>query len=413
MIELQLQGKFRWWILLAIAVSSMCSGMIVMSFAPLIGDVAKGLDVDLGTASFGLIGVTMFVSAVGISLLGFWVDRVGIFPPLLAGQVVILLSNAAIPFVGSNLEPMVLIRVLQGLGSAALTASISPAIALWFPREEMGRAMGLQAIGMAVGIMAGLNAGPMLSEALGGWQLGIGSLSVVPLIALMITVPIAIASRRNRPTSAGFESGADVVSTREFLRVPTFWFGLIALSLCYWVGLSFNSLSPGYLAVDPPIGAGYGPQGAGSLMLLFTIAGIAGPPLGGFLVDKLFDGRSRPLIVIGWTLGAVCYTAVLFAPVYGNRIVLAGVLLAAGLANPFVNVTLMSFAAKVFPPHVVGRVSGLWLSTSFLAGSAGVMVCSLALRSTGNYTLPIVIIGISSAIGIAIAPLLKQPALAR
>ncbi|HSV52382.1 MAG TPA: MFS transporter, partial [Burkholderiaceae bacterium] len=391
--EPQGRGHFRWWILLAIAASSMCSGMILMSFAPLIGDVAKSLNVDLGTASFGLIGITMFVSAAAIGLLGFWVDRVGIFPPLLIGQAVILLSNAAIPFAGDQLELLIAIRVLQGLGSAALTASISPAMALWFPRQEMGRAMGLQAIGMALGIMSGLNMGPVLSPALGGWQWGIGVLSVVPLIALLITVPIAIKSRSNRPVSTGFDRPAEVVSAREFMRMPVFWFGLVALCLCYWVGLSFNSLGPGYLAVDPPVGAGYGPQGAGGLMLLFTVAGIVGPPLGGYLIDKLFDGRSRPLIAIGWALGAVCYTAVLFAPIYGNSFVLGAVLLAAGLSNPFVNVTLMSYAAKVFPPHAVGRVSGIWLSLSFLAGSAGVMVCSLALRSTGTYTLPLLIIG--------------------
>jgi MFS family permease len=407
MIEFQPQRSFRWWILLAIAVSSACSGMVIMSFAPLIGDVARDLKVDLGTASLGLIGVTMFVSAVGIGLLGFWVDRVGIFPVIFTGQLLILLSNAAIWLAGDNFQMMVLIRVLQGIGSAALTVAISPALALWFPRQEMGRAMGLQSIGMAIGIMLGLNVAPALSHALGGWQPGIATLSFVPLLALMITVPIAIASVRNRPAAFGAESPGQGVPGWAFLRVPAFWVGLLALCLCYWVGLAFNSLSPGYLAVAPPTGAGYGPQGAGNLMFFFTLSGIVGPPLGGFIVDKLFDGRSRPLIVIGWTLGALCYTAILLTSVYGNHFVLTAVLIAAGLANPFLNVTLMSYAATAFPPHVVGRVCGLWLSLAFLAGSAGVMVCSLALRSTGNYTLPILIIGISSVIGLATAPFLK------
>lgn len=402
-------SSFRWWILLTIAVSSMCSGMVIMSFAPLIGDVAKDMKIDLGTASLGLIGVTMFVSAVGIGLLGFWVDRVGIFPALFLGQLLILLSNAAIPFVGSHFELMVLIRVLQGVGSAALTVVITPALALWFPRSEMGRAMGLQSVGMAVGIMLGLNVAPLLAQTFGGWQMGIGLLSVAPLLALLITLPIAIASVRNRSSAVSGMPTREIIPARIFLRVPAFWVGLVSLCLCYWVGLSFNSLSPGYLAVDAPAGAGYGPQGAGNLMLLFTLAGIAGPPLGGFLIDKLFDGQSRPLVVIGWILGALCYTAILLAPVSGNRLVLATVLMAAGLANPFLNVTLMSYAAKVFPPQVVGRVCGLWLSLSFLAGSAGVMVCSLALRATGSYTLPLLIIGISSLVGLATAPFLRQP----
>lgn len=411
MIESTSQESFRWWVLLAIAVSSMCSGVVVMSFAPLIGDVARTLGIDLGTASFSFIGVTMFVSAVGIGLLGFWVDRVGIFPVVLAGQLLILLSNVAIPVVGDHFNSLMMIRIVQGLGSAALTVAISPAVALWFPPQEMGRAIGLQSIGMALGIALGLNAGPVLSQTLGGWQIGIGLLSFVPLLALLITVPVAIASRRHRGTAQDGARYGEAVLPSEFLRVPAFWVGLLALGLCYWVGLAFNALSPGFLAVAPPVGAGYGSQGAGKLMLLFTVAGVVGPPLGGFLVDKLFRGRSSPLVAVGWILGAACYTAIVLPSVHGNHIVLGAVLLAAGLSNPFINVTLMSFAAKVFPPHAVGRVCGLWLSLSFLAGAGGVMACSLALRATGNYTLPILIIGISSVIGLATAPFLKQPPL--
>ncbi|NTF98049.1 MFS transporter [Rhizobium rhizogenes] len=409
MIESTSQDGFRWRVLLAIAVSSVCAGMVIMSFAPLIGDVAKDLNVDLGTASFSLIGITMFVSAIGIGLLGFWIDRIGIFRVIIAGQLLILLSNAAIPMIGSHLGPLVLIRILQGLGSAALTVAISPALALWFPREEMGRAMGLQSVGMALGIILGLNAGPLLSQMLGGWQLGVGLLSFVPLLALLITVPIAIASRSHSRAAAAEAHDQDTAHSSDFLRVPPFWVGLIALCLCYWVGLAFNGLSPGYLAVDPPTGAGYGSQGAGKLMLLFTLAGVAGPPLGGFLIDKLFEGRSSPLVAIGWVLGAVCYTAILFSPVHSNSVVLGAVLLGAGLANPFINVTLMSYAAKVFPPHIVGKVCGLWLSLSFLAGAGGVMACSITLSATGSYTSPILIIGIGSLIGLATVPFFKQP----
>lgn len=409
MIDSTSHGTFRWWVLLAIAASSLCSGIVIMSFAPLIGDVARDLKVDLGTASFSFIGITMFVSAAGIGLLGFWVDRAGIFPVIISGQLLILLSNAAIPWIGDQFGLLMAIRVLQGLGSAALTVAISPAVAQWFPPQEMGRAMGLQSIGMALGIALGLNAGPALSQALGGWHMGIALLSFAPLLALLMTVLIAVASRRHRPAANDRVQHEGPAPLSDFLSMPVFWVGLGALCLCYWVGLSFNGLAPGFLAVPPPVGAGYGSQGAGNLMLLFTFAGVIGPPLGGYLIDRLFDGRSSPLVAIGWILGAVFYTAILFPPVHGNRIFLGAVLLAAGLSNPFINVTLMSYSAKVFPPHVVGRVCGIWLSLSFLAGAGGVMACSLALRATGNYTLPILIIGITSVIGLASAPFLKRP----
>jgi MFS family permease len=143
-------------------------------------------------------------------------------------------------------------------------------------------------------------------------------------------------------------------------------------------------------------------------MLFFTLMGIAGAPLGGFLVDKVFNGRNRPVIVIGWVLSAVFYTAIMFPAVYSRPFALMTVLLLAGLANPFLNVTLMSFAAKVFSPLVVGRVCGLWMSVSFFAGSAGVMAGSLALRATGTYELSILIIGASSVLGLVVSLFLRQ-----
>lgn len=401
--------SFRWWVLLTIAVSSACSGMVIMSFAPLIGDIAKDFNVDLGTASFGLLGITTFVSAVSISLLGIAIDKVGIFSIIILSQLLILVSNAAIPFVGHNYDVLVFIRVIQGLGAAGLTVAITPALALWFPRHEMGRAMGFQSIGIPVGIMLGLNAAPVLSELVGGWRWGIGLLSLVPLLALITTVPVAAMSIRHRPTVSSAERREEAVPASAFLRMPAFWVGLVTLGLCGWVGIPFNSLSPGFLAVSPPVGAGYGPQGAGNLMLFFTLAGVVGPPLGGFLIDKAFGGRSRPLIMVGWILSAVFYTAILLPAVHDQRFVLMAVLLVAGLANPFINVTLMSYAAKSFSAHVVGRVCGLWLSLASLTASAGVLMCSLALSTTGSYTIPILIIGGSSVIGLLLAPFLKQP----
>jgi sugar phosphate permease len=220
---------------------------------------------------------------------------------------------------------------------------------------------------------------------------------------------VAIASRRIRKTIPSAELNRDLVPASEFLRTPTFWVGLVALCLCYWAGMAFNGLAPGFLAVDAPVGAGYGPQGAGSLMLVFALSGIVGPPVGGFVVDKLFNGRSKPLIAIGWILGAVCYTAILLPAVSSNRPLLEMVLLIAGLSNPFIDVTLMSFVAKIFPPRVVGRVAGLWLSCAMLTGSVSMMAGSLALRTTGTYTLSLLIIGAACVIGFAVASLLTQP----
>jgi sugar phosphate permease len=183
----------------------------------------------------------------------------------------------------------------------------------------------------------------------------------------------------------------------------------LTIALAMWTNMAFSDLTPGFLAVAPPVGAGYGAEMAGRFMSLASITGILGALLAGFLIDKVFRGKNRFVIMIGWSLSAVFFTAVIFPPIHNNRFVLSLVLLLTGLQNPFINVTVMSFAAKIFSPRIVGRVCGLWMSVSFFAGSAGVMVGALALHATGTYRLSIIILTMASLIGLAISPLLRQP----
>jgi len=176
-----------------------------------------------------------------------------------------------------------------------------------------------------------------------------------------------------------------------------------------WANIAFGDLSPGFLAVAPPIGAGYGPRTAGLLMSATSVTGIVGAPVAGFLVDKIFHAKSRPVIMIGWVMSAVFFTAILLPAVHANTPILVLVLLMAGLQNPFVNVALLSFAAKIFSPHIVGRVCGLWISVSFFAGAAGVIVGSTLLHTTGTYDASIIVLGIVSVIGLASSTFIRRP----
>src|ERR1700730_3615687 len=107
--------RFRWLVLLTILLSSVCAGMTVISFAPLVGVISKDLGIDLGTASFGFLGITTFVAAAGIVLSGFVIDRLAIYPTLIGSQLVFILSYASMPFFGHSYGNVFLIRVIQGL----------------------------------------------------------------------------------------------------------------------------------------------------------------------------------------------------------------------------------------------------------------------------------------------------------
>lgn len=399
---------YRWWVLLIVSVSPMCGMMISISFSPLVGNVANDLGIGLGMVSFGLLGIPTFATAVGIGVYGFIIDRVGVFPVIISSLIIILISSLLIPVFGDIYAALVAIRIVQGFTAAGLTAAITPAIALWFPRQEMGRAMGFPTIGACLGMMLGLTISPILASAAGSWQTGMALLSGVVLISLLITLPVAFRSKRIAVPGLGEDSRKESVPfPLELFRMRVFWAGLSIMALAMWSNLAFTDLCPGFLAVAPPVGAGYGPVVSGRLMSLPSISGMVGALIAGFLIDKVFHGKNLVVVAIGWVISSIFFTAVLLSSVRDNIFILAPVLFAAGLQNPFINVAVMSFAAKIFSPRIVGRVGGLWMSVSFFAGSAGVMVGSLALHKTETYRLSILILTMVSIIGLLISPFLR------
>jgi MFS family permease len=403
-------NRFRWWVLLIASIAPMCGMMASISFSPLIGEVSKDLGIGLGVASFGLVGVPTFATAIGIGVCGFLIDVVGVFPVIIGSQLLLVVSGALIPVFGSNYGALVAIRIIQGLSGAGLSASITPAIALWFPRHEMGRAIGFPSVGASLGMILGLTVAPRLALITGSWQVGMALLSGVVFISLLVTVPVAIKSKQMQ-TQRPWPDVKDgyIPQTSSLFHMLMFWVGLLTIALAMWTNMAFSDLTPGFLAVAPPVGAGYGAEMAGRFMSLSSITGILGALIAGFLIDKVFRGKNRFVVMIGWSLSAIFFTAVIFPSIHNNQFVLSLVLLLTGLQNPFINVTMMSFAAKIFSPHIVGRVCGLWMSVSFFSGSAGVMIGAVALHATGTYKLSILILTMASLIGLAISPLLKQP----
>ena len=409
MSEVRQYTRFRWAILFVFAASIVCAMMIAMSFAPLVGEVSKDLGIDVGSASFAFLGMPMLVLACAIGLSGFFIDRLGVFPVAIASLLLIVLATASIALFGNHYSALLLIRIVQGIGGGGLIAAFTPALALWFPPHELGRVISFQGIAVPVGLILGLNGGPQLSRVFGNWRFGVSALTVVVLVVLLISLPVAIVAMRQRPRSKQHVKKQDAGSLRIIFRMPAFWLGMAVVALGFWASSVFSNLCPGFLAVASPIGAGLGPASAGSLMSLVTLFTIAAAPFAGFLVDKVFHGRDLVVILIGWAFTAVAYILISFPAIYGNRFGLISALLVAGCANPFIVVTIMAFAGKIFPSNVIGRACGFWMSIAFFAGSAGVMVESLALHATGNYRLSMITTGLCAILGLVITVALKAP----
>ena len=88
-----------------------------------------------------------------------------------------------------------------------------------------------------------------------------------------------------------------------------------------WAMQCMYSLTGAYLAAGKPLGAGYGGVTAGQLMLGVTLlAGVTGPIISGFLLDKTFRGNAKPVMLIGYFLMCVFVYALISGAVTGSRV---------------------------------------------------------------------------------------------
>lgn len=403
---------YRWLMLSSAVLSMFCAQMVTMSFAPIMGVIASDLGINLGTASFGFMGINLFSTAIGVIIAGLLIDKIGINFVMPCGLILILLGNSLLSIFGHNYISIVIIRIIEAFGCAPALIAIQPIVSYWFPSNEQGLAFGLNAFCILGPVLSGIF-GPKLMLSSSTWQNGMLYYSVVFLIATIFVVSVSVSSKYHLPPTMLKELNQD--STQEKLKSdfkkvlynPAFFLGLCIIAFANWITQAFNDLSPTYLAVDAPIGIGYGAEAAGTFSALTWIGMMFGMFFAGFIIDKVFRGKSVPILLCGFIANFILINGILFKLVYSSTTVLTVWLMIAGIFNPFVSVGNQCFAVKVFAPNVIGKVSAIWTCVGNFAGSAGVITGSFALHITGNYKMSFTIIAVICVLGL-IASLLSS-----
>jgi MFS family permease len=125
---------------------------------------------------------------------------------------------------------------------------------------------------------------------------------------------------------------------------------------------------------------------AGQLMLGVTLlAGVTGPILSGFLLDKAFRGNAKPMLLAGYFLMCVFVYALISSRVTGGAGLLVVVLIFAGYGAQFAITTIWHLVANSYPPQIVGKMSGLWGGIGSFGGVLGLYIAGLTVKSQGSY----------------------------
>ena len=156
--------NYRWVVLgvtsIGALLASLTSGTLVIALP----DILRDLQTDLFSLLWIVVGYTL-VATVLVLNAGRVADRIGRARSYTGGFALFTLASVACAL-APNAPVLIAGRLVQGVGGAFLMANSAALVTDAFPRRELGRALGVNA--MVVG--AGLILGPIL----GGWLTGFG-----------------------------------------------------------------------------------------------------------------------------------------------------------------------------------------------------------------------------------------------
>jgi len=393
-------SKFRWFVFIALCLATATNAVTLIAPATLIGPMAKALGVSLGETVGATMGTYNLFGAIACIVGGWFLDRFGVTRVWLVCLLVMIISSLLMPVFGTTIMGLAVLRSIQSIGGGPIMGSTVRLAAEWFPKSERGFVTGIQGVAMGLGIIIGLMLGPSFMQLTGDWAMTLACVSIVGIIALILTIIIAVGPKAPKIEDAEVQTVAGSESAFKLaIKQPATWLVIICIALAGWIFQAFNDIVPSYIAIDPPVGLGMGPMVSGSMMSAVQVVFMIGAILSGFIVEKLFKGSSKTVSVIAFIGFAIFIFAIKFDAITASSSTLLGCLLLAGFFNSFLTPVPMAFIAKNYPENVTGKLGGVAQGLGMFGGTVGVSLGATALHMTNMYQLPITIIVVVAVVG--------------
>jgi DHA2 family methylenomycin A resistance protein-like MFS transporter len=389
-----------------------------------LGPIGSDLGGALSTAQWIVNGYTLAFAALLLSA-GALADRFGSRAGFLAGLAVFAVGSAACACARS-LTALIVARVVQGAGAAALMPCSLALIAHAFPdSRERRRALGVWGGASGIGLAAGPVLGGVLTAVLGWRAIFLVNLPIAATAAAILRRHVGETPRHRHPldlpgqvlSAAGLAAltggfiiagsrgwdgrltlallAAGIASAGGFALVERavdhpmvdpalFREGVFSIAVA--LGVIFNFCLYGSifcLAIDLHRAHGLDALETGLALLPMTIVTGAMAFLSGRLVAQIGEPRA---IVIGLAAGAAGTLLVSLAATSGVTILIVSSMPigVTALAMPAMTALAMSHA----PRHRIGLASGLFNASRQTGGALGVAVLgSLLLRGGGHFSL--------------------------
>lgn len=391
--------NYRWYALVTLIAATLAQGMSLIAPTPLVGEISKTLQVELGAATAAAMLPFTLMTAIGGIISGMVIDRWGIAKTYVAFCLLETVASVLMLQLGHTVAGLTVLRALQGLGCGPIIASGPRLAAEWFPPRQRSMVQGVMGAALSLGIAFGLNIGPAVAAGGGGWITALAVLGGVMAVAVIMSIVFCFAPQSPGDLAAEAAGPEAAAEFKQVFRLPAFWLTVVSTFALSWVMQGYNDLTPGHIAVPPPAGLGLGPAAAGQLMGLLVIAFVMGSLASPVVAEKIFKGNYGRAVTVTFVLTAIFCTSVMLSGVSSQRTSLGICLFLAGFFMGMPIPLNMTFIANSYPENITGSVGGFTMGVGIFGGTAGVAVGSAALHVTGLYDASIVIVAVVALIG--------------
>lgn len=318
-----------------------------------------------GPAELGIIGSALFYTyAIGKLTNGFLADHANMKKFLAAGFLLSAICNVGMGF-STVVWMSALLWGLNGWFQSLGAPGGVVAMTAWFSNRERGRYYGIWSTAHSIGEgLTFIGVGSVV--ALLGWHWGFWA----PALAGIATAGIAYVLLQDRPRTLGLPAVADwrddhyanskqhdsnVFRTQlSILKIPAIWVLALSSATIYVTRYAINSWGVLYLQEA----RGYSLPLAGTLLMVSTLAGMAGAVAYGFISDKLFNARRPPVNLLFAILELAGLLLIFFGPTTMPSLVIGMILFGAGLTGLVTSLGGL-FAVDICPKRVAGAAMGL------------------------------------------------------
>jgi len=379
--------QYRWAVLFASFYAFVAYAFAFQTAPPLISSIKLEFNILLDVEA-ALIMSMVLVPGIFLSLpAGFFVKKYGVRRIGFAALVCVVLGC----FMTATANSFIMLlagRLILGVGGAFIITNTPAVIAQWFPREELGKAMGIYGINMPLATIIALPSASVFMLAY-GWRFPfyIGSAVGITAIAVFVAVvregPFAGHERRARIGQA--------IGNFEIWKVGLVWlfFNAAALSFTTWAPKLFET----YKGM-PKVHASF-------LASLLMWGAIVCVPIYGWLSDR--TGRRRSFAVAGSLLMMLAFVAL----AYTSNMALVVSIIALGVTAAMVPPITSALPAEILGPTLASIGFGITGICSNLGAASAQPLVGFLLDATESYTFCLLGMAALSAIGAIVAYTLK------